>query len=445
MTCEERDFQYAKTLQKLIQMDTVSVSGDVNPEKFRRFHVLLQSCFPHLFSVLEVEDFDGSLLMRWRGKNSDHPILLMSHHDVVEATGEWSHAPFSGEIADGRLWGRGTLDTKGSLWAMLQAAEELVADGYTPAQDIWFESACTEETDGSGAEHISRELERRGLHFDMVLDEGGMIVHDPLGGTDRDFALVGVGEKGAADLRFVAGSSGGHASMPGLDTPLVRLGKFMAAAQKRGLFRAQMSNVTCELFSRCAPYMTGIRAKLFSHVHFWKPLLVRIIPRFSDAANAMLRTTVAFTMAGGSQGRNVLPQRAWVIGNMRFSHHQGQQASFDAIRRLAERFDVEMEILDPGFASPLSDFRSPEFALVEKAVGEVYENMVTAPYVMTGASDCRYFGRLSENCFRFAPFRVSDAQLDSIHGIDENVDLDNLHRAVDFYKIIMKEHSHVNK
>lgn len=438
-TDEMRDQQYAKTLQRLIRMETVSVEGDRNTEKFERFHSLLQELFPNLFDKSDIENFSGSLLMRWPGECSEKPVLLMSHHDVVEAVGNWSHGPFSGDIEDGKLWGRGSLDTKCSLWAMLQAAEELAAEGFRPKQDVWFVSTCTEETDGSGADTISQELQKRGVEFSMVLDEGGFILHDPIGGADHDFAMVGVGEKGCADLRFVARSKGGHASMPGKDTPLVRLGKFMAEAERSALFPPRMDAVTEEMLRRCGRYVTGVTGVLLRNIRFFKPLLTRVLPRVSNAAGAMLKTTIAFTMAGCSQGRNVLPQEAWVVGNMRFSIHQGQQSSFEAIRKVAAKYDIEMEILDPGFESPVSDFRTPEFRKIEQAVSAIFGDVVTVPYIMTGASDCRYFSRVSRNCFRFAPFAISNEQLASIHGVDENITISGIHRAVDFYKYIIKE------
>ena len=195
-TMDARTEGYAKTLARMIQTETVSVPGVRNKEKFERFHAVLKELFPHVFSTVTVEDFDGSLLLRWVGKSQEKPILLMSHHDVVAASGEWLHEPFSGDIVDGKIWGRGTVDIKNNLWAMLQAMEELIAEGYTPEQDVYIESACTEETDGTGADKISRALQERGIRFFMTLDEGGMVTPGgPLGQMDKLFAMVGVAEK----------------------------------------------------------------------------------------------------------------------------------------------------------------------------------------------------------------------------------------------------------
>lgn len=436
---EARAGAYAKKLQKLIRCETVSAAGEKDLEKFRRFHALLREEYPLLFAAAETEEFEGSLLIRWPGKSWEDPVLLMSHHDVVETSGPWTHAPFAGDVAEGKLWGRGTLDTKGSLFAMLQAAEELIKEGFVPEKDIWFESACTEETDGSGADTVSRELEKRGIRFAFTLDEGGMMLYDPIGGADGTFAMIGVGEKGCADLKFVARSKGGHASMPGKDTPLVRLGKFMAAAEKSRCFRAELSPVVREMFSRMAPFATGGMKYMLANVGKYRHVLAELMPSLSPAAGAMLRTTLAFTMAGGSEGTNVLPQEAWVVGNMRFSHHQGQKDSFEKITALAKKYDVETEILDPGFASPVTEFKSEGFLLAERAVRAVFPGIEPVPYIMTGASDSRYFSRVSDCCLRFAPFLIDDKQLESIHGVDENVDIASLPGAVDFYKYIIRE------
>lgn len=430
---------YAQGLSRLIQAQTVSVKNQTDRSKFYAFHDLLRQLFPDLFSVCTFEDFDGSILLRWPGNAADSPILLMNHHDVVEATGNWTYPPFSGAVAEGKVWGRGTLDTKAGLWAMLQAAQELAAEGYIPAQDTWFLSTCTEETDGSGADRISKALQDRGIRFAMVLDEGGMILEEPIGGAKGTFAMVGLGEKGCADLKFTARSAGGHASTPGKNTPLVRLGKFMAAVERSNIFKADIPPVICRMFEKLASTMSQPLKFILGHPRLFKPLLLKVIPIVSTTAGAMLQTTLAFTQAKGSDGSNVLPQEAFIIGNMRYSHHQGGEKSIEAVRRLAKKFDIETEVLAPGFASPLSSSGSDAFRLVERAVRAAYPGVITAPYLMTGASDSRFLSRVSDNCIRFAPFKISDEQLESIHGIDENIDLSTLAPAVDFYRYLLKE------
>ena len=422
----------------MIRQETISDYECEDSTKFEAFRSSLRELFPTLFDVGEYFAFADGFVLRWAGRDkTKEPVLFMNHHDVVEPNGEWAHEPFSADIADGRLWGRGTLDDKGGLWAMLQAADELAKDGFIPDRDIWFSSTSTEETTGRGADEISRWFETQKIRFEMCFDEGGMILYEPIGGAKGKFAMIGVGEKGCADLKFLARSKGGHASIPGKNTPLVRLGKFMAKAEKHQVFPVDMNPAVCEMFRRLSPYM-GLEGKMFSDPERNKAILSRIMIKVSDKAAALLRTTIAFTMAKGSGAPNVIPSEAWVIGNMRYSHHQGQQGSFEAIRKLAEKYDLEMEIQDAGYPSRLTDYNGTAFRLVEQAVQAIFPDVVPVPYIMTGCSDSRFFDRVCDQCIRFLPFEINDQQLDSIHGINENVDLCTLIPAVLFYKYLMK-------
>ena len=435
-----RSEEYANTLSKMIQCETVSVRDQEDLSKFEAFHEVIRGLFPNVFAAMTAEVFHGSLLLRWPGSDpSLEPVLFMSHHDVVEANGPWTHEPFSGDIADGRVWGRGTLDTKGNLFAILQSAEELIKEGFVPKRDLYIESACNEEVSGAGAAEIAKVLQKRGIRLWMTMDEGGMILHDPIGGANGTFAMIGVGEKCGVNLKFTARSKGGHASTPGKNTPLVRLGKFMAAADSSHIFKVEMEPVIHEMFRRMAPTLKKPLNKLAGNIGKTKILLEKVMPSLSPTAAAMLRTTIAFTMAGGSDGANVLPQEAWIIGNMRCSHHQGKKASIAAITKLAKKFDLNVEVLSAHQESPIADYDSEPFKLVEKICGRIYPDVIPTPYLMTGASDSRSFAKICDNGIRFAPFIIDKQQLGSIHGLDENVGVDTLEPAVDFFKEMMKE------
>ena len=440
---DDRTKQYAETLAGMIRLNTVSYRDPeraADRSRFQTFQLLLADSFPRLFGACGILPFGGGIALHWHGAGQGRPVLFMNHHDVVEAAGEWTHAPFSGDLSDGKIWGRGTLDDKGGLWAMLQAGEELAAEGFVPARDIWFFSSCTEETTGEGAREMAAWFRKEGICFEMSFDEGGMILPEPIAGAKGTFAMIGVGEKGCADLKFIARSEGGHASSPGKNTPLVRLGKFMAAVEKTKLFDVQISPTVCEMLRRLGPSM-GALAPLLKKPERIESLLKRVLPALSGEAKALTQTTLAFTMSQGSGGTNVLPQEAWVIGNMRFSHHQGQAASFAAVRALAAKYGVEMEILDPGFSSRIADYNGTAFKLVEKALGEVFPEVKAVPYLMTGASDSRFFDAVCGQCIRFLPFTISHAQMASIHGTDECLDLDTLVPAVEYYKVLIREAS----
>ena len=435
--------KYAETLSKMISHETISEIGQTDVSKFREFHQLLKELFPSIFSACELWDYDGSLLLRWPGKNTPEPnnqgLLLMNHMDVVEAKGDWKYPPFSGEIAEGKVWGRGTLDDKGPLWGMLQAADELAEEGFVPERDIWFESACTEEIAGTGAETVARLFEEKGFKFDLVLDEGGMILTEPISGAKGTFAMVGVGEKGCADLKFIARSAGGHASAPPKNTPLVRLGKFMSYIDRNEIFDIKLPPTICEMLRRMAPHMSGITAKAMADPEKYAPIIKKVINKSGGTAAALTKTTVAFTRAQGSGGNNVIPDEAYVIGNMRFSHHQGRESSFKMIEKIAKRYDIEMEVMDPGIESGITDWKGDAFKIIEEGVKVVFPGVETSPYIMTGGSDARYMRNVSDNCIRFAPFHITGEQMSSIHAINECIDVDALEPAVEFYKYIIKK------
>ncbi len=436
-TLMDRSNRYAEQLSVLLAQETVSEYHQQDKSKFYRFVQTLRAMFPRVFATCAYTDYDGSFLLRWKGDSTEQPLLLMHHMDVVDAQGQWSHAPFAGDIADGRVWGRGALDTKGGLLCLLQAVEELLATGFVPKRDVYLLSSCTEETDGSGCDAITKHLQDMGLHFFLCLDGGGMIEQQPMAGVQGHFAMVAVGEKGCADLRFVAHSKGGAASEPDRDGPLVRLGRFMADADNGDIFPVKMNSVVAEMCRRMAPHAKGWLRPVLAHPVLFAPVLKGLMPQVSAQTNALLRSTLAFTTACGAEGYNMVPQTAFVTGNLRYSHHQGSEASIKAVVDLARKFGIETQIIDAGFASPICDYQSSAFALVQKAVADVFPSVVTVPYILNAASDSRYVGRICDNCIRFTPFVADKQQMASIHGLDENVSIDSLAPAVDFYKFVI--------
>lgn len=437
----QRTREYAEALQRMIRIETVSDPDNGSPqENFEAFRGLLRELFPHAYSACAVREFDGSLLLKWPGRDREAlPVLFMNHQDVVPAGADgWQHAPFSGEVADGMLWGRGTLDDKGGLWAMLQAADELAAEGFVPPRDIWFESGCDEEVHGRGAAAISRWLQENGVRFEMVFDEGGDVVRDPIAGAKGRFAMIGVGEKSVVNLKFTARSDGGHASAPGKNTPLARLGKFMAYVDRNQIFDVELSPTLSEMLTRLGPHM-GKAGKLLEKADKLKKPVEILKPKLSGMIGALLSTTIAFTQIGGGEAVNSIPREAWVVADMRCSHHQGQEASIAKIAKVAKRYGLETEILEKEVPSGLADCHGKAFRLVEEAVRATLPGVdACVPYIMTGASDSRYFDKVCSQCIRFLPFAIDGSQLDSIHGVNEYVDVETLVPAVEYYKYLMQ-------
>lgn len=431
--------KYGKQLSKMIQAETISSRYEPARDKFLEFHKVLEELFPLVHKTCEKHVFNGSLLFKWCGKGEGEPILLMSHHDVVEANGTWEHGPFSGDIDEtGRVWGRGAVDTKASLMCIFTAVEELIADGFTPACDVYIASSCTEEWSGEGAPLTVEYLKSQGIRLKLLLDEGGMIVEEPVGGVKGTYGMVGVVEKGYGDVKFIARGKGGHASAPGKNTPLVRLGKFMARVEKKPPFINKFSPTVEEMFRRMAPNMDFGMKLIFANMWLFKPLLKKLLPSISSAAGAMLHTTLAFTMASGAEGLNVLPQEAYVTGNMRFIQHEPNRESLEKISALAKKFDLETEVIYQDQPCPVVDYRSDAFRLVEEIAGEIYPGVGIAPYVMTGGTDAKFYSDVSDHCIRFAPLYIDGQQYASIHGLNENIFRGALPAGVDFYKKVIE-------
>lgn len=434
----EKEALCAEKLSTMVQCETVSTRDVAEPEKFRRFHQVLRQLYPNVFNACEVIDIDGNLLLKWSGQSHENPIMLMSHMDVVPAGGGWSHEPFGGEISEGKVWGRGTADTKASLMAFYQAAEELLAEGYVPPVDVYLCSSCTEETGGDGAPKIVAWLKEHGIQLAMLCDEGGSIIAEPIGGVPGNFAMVGVYEKGYGDLKFTARSAGGHASAPGRNTPIPRLAKFIARVEKKQPMKVKFSPEVDAIFSRLAPYASFPLHLVLGNLWLFKPLLKKVLPRISPQAAAMLQTTVAFTMQKGSDGYNVIPQEAYVTANLRFIPHQKAEESVKVLTKLAKKYDLETEVLTADEPSSSLDLKGRAFRLTEAAIAEAFPGLPASPYIVTAATDCRFYEDVCKNCVRFAPVVYGPEQIKGMHGIDENIETNCLPGAVEYYKTVIR-------
>ena len=428
----------AQKLSKMIQYDTTSHANVHEEEKFLGFHKVLEELFPLVHEKLERTVIDGNLLYYWKGKSSEKPILLMSHQDVVPAEGEWLHEPFSGDIADGKVWGRGASDTKCSVMAFFEAVEELLREGYTPDCDVYLASSCTEEWAGDGAPKIVAELKRRGVELFIVCDEGGGIISEPIGGIKGNFAMVGVFEKGKADVRFTARSTGGHASAPAKNTPIARLAAFVNEVETHTPFKRKFLPEVSAMFARLAPYAPFGLKLVTGNLWLFAPIMKPVLGKISAQAGAMLQTTIAFTMQSGSDAYNVLPQEATLGANMRFIPHQGEKESLEIIKALAAKHGLETEIVHSNDYTEPVDINGEAFKLVEKVIGETFPGLPVSPYVMTGATDAQFYQPICPSCIRFAPVIYGPEQMKGMHGLNENIEYNCLPGAVSFYQNLIK-------
>jgi len=440
-TEKDRIDEYAKKLSKMIQYETVSIRGVEQVEKFRGFHKVLEGLFPNVFSKCEKIEIDGNLLMKWKGLDSSlDPIILISHQDVVEATGEWKYPPFSGTITeDGRIYGRGTGDIKGGVFSFYQAVEELIKDGYTPKCDVYLGSSCTEEIGGDGAPKLVNWFKERNIKLFLLSDEGGGIVNNPIGGVDGAFAAVGLFEKGYGDLKFIAKSNGGHSSTPKKNSPIARLAAFINKVEHTNVFKVKFSTEVEEMFKSLAPYSSSFLLKLvMSNLWLFKPLLKVALPLISNEAAAMLKTTCCFTMQKGSDGYNVIPQEAYVTANLRYIPHQGMDESNNIMINLAKKYNLDTEVVTANDASVPVSVKNRPFKMTEECINKIFPNTGIMPYVVTGGTDSRFFTPVCDNCIRFSPIMSDAEQMKGMHGLNENIYTAVLPKAVDYYKELIK-------
>lgn len=435
---DDQALALAHKLAEMIRCDTTSHANVQEPEKFQAFHKVLEELFPLVHEKLERTVIDGNLLYRWAGQSREKPILLMSHQDVVPAEGEWIHPPFSGDLADGKVWGRGASDTKCSLMSFFQAVEELLGEGYIPACDVYLASSCTEEWGGNGAPKLVNELKRRGVQPFLVCDEGGGIITDPIGGVKGNYAMVGVFEKGKADVRFTARSSGGHSSTPPKHSPIARLAAFVTDIEKHPPFRRKFLPEVTAMFSRLAPYAPFGLKLVMSNLWLFGPIMKYVLGSVSAQAGAMLQTTIAFTVQSGSDAYNVLPQEAVLGANLRFIPHQAQKESLDILEKLAQKHGLEMEVLHANDCSDPVDIHGEAFTLMERVIGETFPGLPVSPYVMTGATDAHFYQEICPNCIRFAPVIYGPEQMKGMHGLNENIAYNCLPGAVAFYRNLIR-------
>lgn len=433
MEHQERAMRYAQGIARMIQVDTVRRPG-ADREAFDRLHAVMAELFPHVFAGCHRWEFESSLLFQWPGKTG-RALVLMSHQDVVDAPGAWRYPPFSGTIAGGKLWGRGALDVKGNLYAIFQAVEELMEEGFVSAWDVYIASSHEEETGGNTL--IADFLREQGIIPELLVDEGSAVQPCPVPGFEGHAAMVSVAEKGYMDLKCIARGPGGHASSPGRGTPLPRLGAFMCEVERSGLFPLRLNRASAEMYRRMADaagsgkerdYLAGIAEQRPG----WQETL-------SEKQREMLSTTAAFTMAGGSGASNVIPQEAYVVCNIRIAPGETAAGTAAALRAVADRYQVELEVLRATEPSPITDPGGEAFARVERAIWAVWPEAPVLPFLLSGGTDTKHFVDLCPNCLRFTACKVSAEQQARCHAIDENIDVDAIPDGVDFFKHLIQE------
>lgn len=428
----------AEKLAALIRFPTVAGEHE-DAAAFEGLRNALDSLYPLTAKDCERHLVAGrGVVWRWQGRTKEKPWVLMAHYDVVPSgeTG-WGRPPFSGELADRTVYGRGTLDTKGTLAAMLQAAEELIAGGFKPERDIIFCFSGDEETYGPTTGEIIRFLKENGHDPDFVLDEGGKMDTEPLPGFKGLAAMVGCAEKGMAQLRLSVTGPGGHASRPPRETQTDILVRAMAKLRRKP-WRMRLTPLVKECMQALSPGCGPLYQMMYRYPALFRPLLFWQFDRLAEEKAPLLRTTCALTQLKGSEASNVLPDVARAGYNLRLLPGDTLESVAEHARRAVNDGRVKVEVLAGNDPSPVSETAGPAFQRIRQAAAVVWPGALTAPALMVGATDAYYYSLFCPQVYRFSPLKVSAEESAAVHAANERVPVKALEEAVTFYQELIR-------
>jgi len=432
-------------LSKAIQFRTISYpdTSKIDGSEFLALHDYFEKTFPTLHSTL-IKKVIGkySLLYKWKGRNTDlKPILLMAHFDVVPAESNaenpWKHPPFAGNIADGYIWGRGTLDDKSSVLGILEAVETLVAEGFQPERTIYLAFGHDEEVGGfNGAAKIAKHFHSSGIEFEYVLDEGGLIIDGMLPGVSAPTALIGIAEKGYLSIVLTAESQGGHSSAPPKHTAVGVLSTAIHKLEKSPL-PGEIKGATKIMFEYLGPEMSFFPKMLFANLWLSGGLLKSQLSK-SSFTNAMLRTSTAATMFEGSDTKNVLPQTAKAIINFRIIPGDSIAGVVEHVRKTINDTLVKITAESMGInggneAAPISDVNSPNFKTLQRTIHQIFPDALVTPWLLIGTTDSKYYAKMSDNIYRFVPTQTTYDDMGGYHGSNERISIESYTQTVRFY------------
>ncbi|HTW34375.1 MAG TPA: M20 family peptidase [Rhizomicrobium sp.] len=433
----------AQHLGAAVRFRTVSYGGGAHEAE--KDQALAQSrdwmvkTYPNFNKVAKRELIGQSVVYTWPGKNAGlKPILLMAHMDVVPIVPgterSWAHAPFSGDVAGGYVWGRGAIDDKGSLVMILEAAERLAKSGVTPERTIMFAFGQDEEVGGmEGNAVIAKTLAARGVHFFFVLDEGGAIVDEPFAGVEKPIAFVAVEEKGYLSLELVAHGEGGHSSRPTHDMAIVRLAGAVLKVVDHP-FASGLDTVQRERLAVIAPYVPFPQRLLLANLWLTEPIVDRFIA-LNPEGEARLHTTIAPTIIQGGVKDNVLPPEARAVINFRLHPRDTIAGVIEHVRKAIDDPKVDVIALNEtqDEASPVADIHGAAYKYLVSQIQGSFNGIPVAPDMTTGATDSRHYAKIADAVFRLDPFHFGPGDLSRVHGTNERLAIRDLAPAVGFY------------
>jgi len=456
-----------------IRIPTVSneVYENTNFKPFDEFKAYLPQAYPQIYAAMDTLTVnDYGLVFHWKGRNKDlKPILFLSHYDVVPVIGynpseeiipdtvfqpndtpieridsvqtQWDFHPFSGAVVNGRIYGRGTLDMKGMLFSLFEAADSLITEGWQPERDIWFAFGHDEEVSGrQGAVHIADYFKQQGITFDAVYDEGGIIAApgSAMESVKKPIALVGIGEKGFLTLRIKVMGLGGHSSMPPAKSSLVYAAEIIE--------KLNSNQMPAKIISPIASFLTNMGGEMnfmsrMAIANQWllKPVLLNTLGK-SPSSNGLIRTTTAISMAKGSDAPNVLASVAEVTVNFRILPGETVNDVQNHVKEICKDYEVEIDVISAREPSAISPEKTKGFDIVKETVSQLYPGTIVSSYITIGGTDAYKYQIVSDNIYRFMPIELNQYEQRSIHNENEHITFANYGRMIMYFKKVMENY-----
>ena len=425
-------------LSQAIQIKTISF-GDtlaIDTAEFLKFRKFLEISYPNVHAKLQRQTFNQfSYVYKWAGKDSSlQPYVLMAHMDVVpvEAVAEskWTVPSFSGTIKNDTIWGRGAVDDKVSVIAILESVEQLLKQNYTPNRTIYLCFGHDEEISGKrGAKVISNWFKEQNIKPAMVLDEGGQIDTKHFKQLNRPFAVIGTSEKGYANFDLSVEIPGGHSSMPAAETAIDVLNKAIEKIRAHSMEPA-ITPTMQELLNRTKPAEKFANRLVLSNLWLFKGLMIGQLEKTKET-NAMVHTTLVPTILQSGIKDNVIPTVAKATFNSRILPGQTSDDVLKFITNAVndDRVVIKKQTISLMEPSPITPFDNPEFKKVEQIIYKSVPDVLVSPFLMIGATDSRYYRSFSNAVLNFSA--VQDVK--GFHGIDERIGKTDLNRMIFFY------------